>query len=74
MNNSAFIEAFGPAFQKLIETGYHRTNVLYTAEEVDPTSSPPVPTPTESSTPSAGVSLKSVLILTLSLFVLAVLA
>ena len=69
MNNTAFIEAFGPAFEKLIETGYHGTGTLYTARQVNPT-----PSPTDSATPSAGPSLKSVLLLTLFLFVLAVFA
>ena len=81
MNNSAFIEAFGPAFEKLIETGYHGTGTLYTAKQVNPTpsasltlSASPTQSPTDSATPSAGPSLKSVLLLTLSLFVLAVFA
>ena len=75
-NNTAFMEAFGPAFEKLLSTGY-RENELLIAKQVGPEVSPsPTPIePSSSPTPAdAGATLQSVLLLTITLLMLAMLA
>lgn len=65
-NNTAFMEAFGPAFQKLIQNGY-RENELVTAREVTPVTSP-------SPTPSSAGNVQAVyLLITFAFTVLMVL-
>ena len=75
-NNTAFMEAFGPAFEKLLSTGY-REDELVIAKQVGPEASPS-PTPLEPSTSptpaDAGATLQSVLLLTITLLMLAMLA
>ena len=66
-NNTAFMEAFGPAFEKLLRTGY-REDELLIAKQVGPEASPS-PTPAD-----AGATLQSVLLLTIILLMLAMLA
>ena len=65
-NNTAFMEAFGLAFEKVLRTGYGE-NELVSVRLVGPEASP-------SPTPDVGATLQSVLLLTITLLILAMLA
>ena len=65
-NNTAFMEAFGLAFEKVLSTGYDEDE-LVTVKQVGPEASP-------SPIQDAGATLQSVLLLTIMLLILAMLA